>query len=303
MEYALLAARLLLAAVFLVAGIGKVFDLKGAKEAMKGFGVPANLAPPAAYLLIAAEFAIAIFLIPTSTAWYAAIGAFLLLLTFIVGIAYNMSKGNHPDCHCFGQIHSEPAGWSTLIRNSILGSIALFIVVFGTDLWSIGHGDAGASAFGWFGDLTTWEQVATVAILGLIASAAGLAWLVLHLLGQNGRVLLRVDELEAALVAASAEPAKAREMIAQAKSQAQAAAAPPPPPPPGLPVGSEAPSFRLEGLFGETLTLDSLKASGKPLLLLFTDPKCGPCNALMPDIAKWQKEQRRPDESGTAFIG
>ena len=25
-------------------------------------------------------------------------------------------------------------------------------------------------------------------------------------------------------------------------------------------------------------------------MLLFTDPGCGPCNALLPDIAKWQRE-------------
>ena len=47
-----------------------------------------------------AEFAVAIFLFPTSTAWYAAIGALLLLGRFIIGIAYNMARGRHPDCHC-----------------------------------------------------------------------------------------------------------------------------------------------------------------------------------------------------------
>jgi peroxiredoxin len=55
-------------------------------------------------------------------------------------------------------------------------------------------------------------------------------------------------------------------------------------------VGSPAPSFKLEGMYGETMTLDALRAQGKPLLLLFTDPGCGPCNALLPDIARWQKE-------------
>jgi len=55
-------------------------------------------------------------------------------------------------------------------------------------------------------------------------------------------------------------------------------------------VGAQAPSFSLEGLYGETRTLDSLSSSGKPLMLLFTDPNCGPCNALLPDVARWQDE-------------
>lgn len=38
------------------------------------------------------------------------------------------------------------------------------------------------------------------------------------------------------------------------------------------------------------MTLDALRAPGKPLLLLFTDPECGPCSALLPDLARWQRE-------------
>ena len=61
-------------------------------------------------------------------------------------------------------------------------------------------------------------------------------------------------------------------------------------PPLGLPVGSTAPTFNLSGLYGETLTLESLRASGKPVVLLFSDPNCGPCTAMLPEIGRWQKE-------------
>jgi len=47
---------------------------------------------------------------------------------------------------------------------------------------------------------------------------------------------------------------------------------------------------RIEGLYGETLTLDSLRSSGKLIMLLFTDPGCGPCNTLLPEIGRWQEE-------------
>ncbi|MCC6942981.1 MAG: redoxin domain-containing protein, partial [Thermomicrobiales bacterium] len=296
MEYLLLGARLLLAAVFLVSSVGKMLDLSGAKSAMEGFGLPSSISRQASYLLIAAELAVAILLIPNSTAWWGALGAVILLGAFIIGIGYNMARGNHPDCHCFGQFHSEPAGWPTLIRNTILGAIALFIVLYGTDRWSFSHGNAGVSAVDWIRDLSGWETtVSILGILGLIALAA-LVWLVTHLLGQNGRVLLRLDALEAQMEkVGQGVPAAAAGIAAPAAAPAAAA---PTPAPAGLPVGSPAPSFKLEGIYGETMTLDALKAQGKPIMLLFTDPGCGPCNALLPDIAKWQK-----DHSGKLTVG
>jgi peroxiredoxin len=51
-----------------------------------------------------------------------------------------------------------------------------------------------------------------------------------------------------------------------------------------------APSFALSGLYGETLTLDALRAPGKPVVLVFSDPNYGPCTALLPEIGRWQRE-------------
>jgi peroxiredoxin len=33
-----------------------------------------------------------------------------------------------------------------------------------------------------------------------------------------------------------------------------------------------------------------LRALGKPVVLLFSDPGCGPCSALLPEIGRWQRE-------------
>jgi len=38
------------------------------------------------------------------------------------------------------------------------------------------------------------------------------------------------------------------------------------------------------------MTLEALRARGKPLLLFFTDPGCGPCTALLPEIGQWQRD-------------
>ncbi len=279
MEFLLLLARIVLAVTFLVSSIGKFLDLQGSRKAMRDFGVPESMAGPASFGLPIVELITALLLIPTSTAWWGAILSFLLLATFVGGIAYNMSQGRAPDCHCFGQIHSEPAGTRTLIRNGLLGLVALFIILFGTDRWSFSYGSAGASLFGWMGDLSTFEIIATILFIALIVAVAAIGYILVHLLGQNGRVLLRLDSIEAGQQNSGAPG------IAAAPAAAAAAA-----PAPGLPVGTAAPAFKLEGLFGETQTLDAIRSNGLPTMVLFTDPTCGPCNALLPDVGKWQRD-------------
>ena len=270
MDTVLLVARLALAAVFAVAGLTKLADAKGGRAAMRGFGLPERLANPAAVLLPIAELAVAVLLIPVATAWYGALWALALLLAFVAGIAWNLAQGKAPDCHCFGQLHSEPVGPSTLIRNGVLAAIALFVVATGFD-------DAGASVLGWADDLSTAGAVGVIAGIVLFAAVAALGWALAHLLGQNGRLLLRLDALEQAMADGGvAVPAHAP--------------AAPAVPVPGLPVGSPAPAFRLSGLHGETLTLDALRAAGKPTLLVFSDPGCGPCNALLPDLGRWERD-------------
>ena len=49
------------------------------------------------------------------------------------------------------------------------------------------------------------------------------------------------------------------------------------------------PAFSLSGLHGETMTLEALRAQSKPRSL-FTDPGCGPCTALLPEIGQWQRD-------------
>src|SRR5260221_3600616 len=131
MDVVLFIARLLLAAVFIVAGFAKLADLPGSRQALRDFGVPAVLANPFGALLPLAEIAVAVALIPRVSAWWGALGALALLLLFVAGIGYNLARGRTPDCHCFGQLHSAPAGWTTLIRNGVLALVAGLIVWFG----------------------------------------------------------------------------------------------------------------------------------------------------------------------------
>jgi hypothetical protein len=71
-----------------------------------------------------------------------------------------------------------------------------------------------------------------------------------HLLGQNGRLLVRIEALENGRPAGGGRPDSLN-----GAGTWQAAG--------GLEVGTTAPAFALEDLQGETLTLDSLRRAGR----------------------------------------
>src|SRR5215203_1432483 len=192
MHVALLVARVLLVSVFIVAGVTKLADRAGSKKALVDFGVPASLAAPLGVLLPLAELAVASSLIPASTAWWGAVGALVLLLLFVVGISANLARGRKPECHCFGQLHSEPAGWKTLARNGVLAAVAGFVVWWGYD-------GAGPSAVGWLAGLSGAQIAGLVVGLAVLGVLAAQSLLLLNLIKQNGRLLMRVDALESGL--------------------------------------------------------------------------------------------------------
>src|SRR5437763_6509382 len=109
-----------LGAVFLTAGLAKLADREGSRQAVAAFGVPARFARPAAGLLPIAELATAIslFLVPDHTV--GAIAAIALLVVFTAAIAIALIRGGRPTCYCFGQLESSPIGARTLVRNTAL---------------------------------------------------------------------------------------------------------------------------------------------------------------------------------------
>src|SRR5918995_69236 len=275
MDVLLLAARLILAAVFVVSGISKLFDLSGSQAAMRSFGVPERFTRAGGIALPIAELVIAVLLIPAATAAWGALLALLLLLVFVAGISYSLSRGRKFDCHCFGQLTTSEIGPPTLIRNGVLAVLAAFVAYSG-----FVNGNPGLALTDVFGDLSAFEWIMLVIGVILLAAVAGVSWLLVHLLGQNGRLLVRLDRIEAALEDADIEIPDDDEDDEEDEEEEDE----------GLPFGAPAPAFSLSGLYGETMTLDALRATEKPVLLLFTDPSCGPCNAMMGDVGKWQRD-------------
>lgn len=97
------------------------------------------------------------------------------------------------------------------------------------------------------------------------------AWLLFRVLRQHGRVLRRVGNIESVLESAGL-------WISQVAAEPQ------------LAIASQAPSFELPSMSGEKYSLRRLCSLGKPVLLIFTDPNCGPCNALLPATAGWERD-------------
>lgn len=261
MSLVLFIARLLLAATFVAAGVAKLMDPAGSRKSMSDFGVPERLTPALGLLLPLAEILCALALLPGASAMWGASGILVLLLLFIAGMSLSLARGRRPDCRCFGQMQSSPIGWRTVLRNVVLACIAAFIV------WQSSlNGEA--SAISLPGSLSGTE----VAVTGLALAVAGLAafqsWAMVHLLRQNGRLLLRVEALESN------------------KAGAQHVEEPLP----GLPLNDPAPAFSLKNLDGESVTFDMLRASGKPLLLFFLEPDCSACDAVLPDLSRWQRD-------------
>ena len=58
----------------------------------------------------------------------------------------------------------------------------------------------------------------------------------------------------------------------------------------GLKAGTIAPAFRLPDLRGGTVALEDYR--GRRVLLVFSDPHCGPCEELAPDLDRIHREYR-----------
>ena len=285
MELALLFCRLLLAAVFLVAGATKFVDPMGTLKALREFGLPKALVRPVVVLLPLLEVVVAVVLIPASVAWYGAWGAIGLLAVFVIAIIVAMIRGRKPDCHCFGQLHSSPAGKATLVRNGVLAVCAMGVA------WR-GPGHSGPEVWDWYSSLGLESQKVALVVLCVVGF--------LFLRAITG-ARTKVGDPETPMMSFSldglwgSEPEPAMAAV-QAAQVAEVTTQEPMAAPGrvamgiGLPVGTAAPEFELPGMDGEKRTLSSLRQSGRDVLLVFSSPYCPSCQALAPSLVRWKKE-------------
>ncbi len=275
MAQADLCARIILAVVFMVAAVAKLADRRGSRDALRDFRLPEYAVMPTSQLLPISEVAVGVCLLISAAAWWAAIGAISLLLVFIAAIGVSMAHGRVPDCHCFGQLYSARAGWPTIFRNAILASFAAIVI-------SAGRNASRLSPFAWLDRLNTAEISLTAGIIALGVVAIAQVWLTFGLLREHGRVLIRLDALESP-DRNDHESSKKSASAALRNSYGNTT---------GLPIGTPAPVFDLPTQDGSRQSLIALCERGMPVMLVFSDPQCGPCRALLPDLTHWQQRHQ-----------
>lgn len=239
MNDALVVARLCLAVVFFLAGVAKLADRSGTRQALADFDVPRRLADPLLLLLPAAELTAATALLFPTTARWGAAGCLVLLALFVGALTRVLRRGEAPDCHCFGQLHSKPASWATVARNFALALLAAYVALAGP----------GPS-------LASWVASTDARDLWLIAtgSLAALATTTSVLLWRENRRLRSTDD-----------------RVAAAPRQ----------------IGALAPHFSLPSTAGRVVSLQDLLANDRACILTFVHPGCGPCQLLLPELARW----------------
>jgi peroxiredoxin len=120
-------------------------------------------------------------------------------------------------------------------------------------------------------------MVALLAALLVMLSVftAGLCWLVYGLLRQNGRILVRLEALEAPDADQVAARRQGRVFADRSLAASRINRD-------GLKPGVVAPAFSLPTVDGRTVALADFL--GRRVLLVFSDPECGPCMELLPRL-------------------
>jgi len=263
MELLLPLFRVVLFFVFALAGVMKARDRTATTQTLQSFGFPARLAPVLSVFLPLAELGTALALAWNPTAWYGALVALALLLLFTAGITWNLLHGRTPPCNCFGQMSPKPISKLTLLRNSVLAACAAVILL-------AGRNDVGPGVASLIAQVRIQPWLAPFVIL--IALLAACLLLLVQVVQQQGRMLVRLDALEAARVGEAEAPEPDQPKVAFA---------------PGPPIYSDAPAFELQNLAAETVFLPELLSAGKDLVFVFMNPHCGPCTTLLDDVPRW----------------
>jgi peroxiredoxin len=221
------------------------------------------MSPALAVLVPLIEIVTAVGLIPKVSAFYGGVASFVLLSTFNVLIAWNLIQGRSPECHCFGALSARPIDGYSLLRNALLSAGSLFVI---WNFWPGSDRDIGSSS-----DLIFWarEPVGTFALaVGVVLAAQSV--FIAHLLSraQSTESGWPPPEIRSRISGLQREG-----LVMQGSSAATA--------------GGVAPDFNLPGADGGIHDLGQLLSSRLPVILIFTQPGCSACQALMPEIQRW----------------
>jgi peroxiredoxin len=250
----ILVARLIVIAVLGYSGLAKLGSTKVATAA-RDLGLSGGIASWVGRFLAPAEILVALMLFFGPTAYAASLAALALFVIFTALVASNLRQGRRPACACFGEAGSQAISNWTLVRNLAFVALSAIVVI----------GGPSRSQQGMIGELAE-----------AVAAAGSSTVLALIMLFQIV-ILIGLWAKRDAPAASSAPTGQAAAPPSATHEDA------------GWPPGTLAPGFDLPSLDGKRVTLQHLLATNRNVLLLFTDPHCRPCSAMLPEIAQWQE--------------
>ena len=260
-----------LCVVFLTAGVRKLRDTTATATSMRGFGLPAEASNRLAPLLPWVELAVVVMLLLPGLAAIGVVSAVVLLSVFTLAIVTALLRGKRPACNCFGQASDQPISWFTAARNLVLLAVAIALLL------QVQQMESGLIAM-WANALRGMNAAAGAGLL-LVALLAAQAWVVAKLFSQQGRMLLRIDNLEHDL----AQRGRA------SQSHAMPAA--------GLAMGALAPDFEFIPVAGGAAQAMAHRlATQQEAVLIFVNPDCSPCH----EVLDWLLH--RPDSASAVVI-
>jgi len=134
MIVALLLARLLLGAIFLMSAVPKLAAPSQFANDVQQYSIlPRPLAAAFGYALPYVELAAAALLLTGFYASWAAACAAVMLAMFMLAVGIAMARKINLTCSCFGLLYRERVGWTTQLRDGVLLALALFIIIAATD--------------------------------------------------------------------------------------------------------------------------------------------------------------------------
>jgi uncharacterized membrane protein YphA (DoxX/SURF4 family) len=120
-----LVARLLLGALWLIAGSRKILQRASLSAHFEAFGLPRLAARVVAATLPCVEMGLGVLLLLGGWVTAAAGFSVLLLSLFSIAIIANLMRGRMVECHCFGELGRGTISWLSVLRNLALILVAL----------------------------------------------------------------------------------------------------------------------------------------------------------------------------------
>ncbi len=238
-----------LAATLFVAGLSKLRQAEGIAPFLSSLGTSPALIPFIAYSIGAIKSVFGALLLIPATARISAILTAALMLAYATVTTTILTRGDRPDCRCFGQSDPRPISWRSVLQNLVLAGAALLTLKLRTS-------DIPLTVFG-IGQFDV--MLMSIMCSGLLI----LAIFHYQLLQQHGKLLQRIGVVEQLL-----SPAGYSRNF-------------------DLEIGAEAPWFLGRDLDGKEYDLNSVLRRQTRVLLLFVDSGCPACGAVVDRVKTW----------------